>query len=69
LASERYSDAIEDIDKAIKALQATRENLLKSEGHLKNGVKKGEDLSIENLTKGNETMKKKFDELPEEDTE
>ena len=67
LASERYSDAIVDIDKAIKALQATRENLLKSEGHLKSGIKKGEDLSIENLTKGNETMKKKFDEFPEED--
>jgi hypothetical protein len=69
LASERYSDAIDDIDKAIKALQATRENLLKSEGHLKNGVKKGEDLSIENLTKGNKTMKQKFEDLPEEDKE
>jgi hypothetical protein len=67
LASDRYSDAIKEIDKAIKALQATRENLLTSEGHLKNGVKKGEDLAIENLTKGNETMKKKFDEIPEKD--
>jgi hypothetical protein len=67
LASDRYSDAIKEIDKAIKALQATRENLLTSEGHLKNGVKKGEDLAIENLTKGNETMKKKFAEIPEKD--
>lgn len=68
-ASERYSDAIKDIDKAIEALKSTRENLLKSEGHLKSGLKKGEDLSIENLTKGNKTMKEKFDDLEAESEE
>ncbi len=61
-ASDRFKDAIDEIDKSIKSLQNVKENLLKSEDHLRIANQKAEDLTIKKLTKGNPTMKAKFEE-------
>jgi hypothetical protein len=63
LASDRFKDAITEIDKSIAALQKTKDNLLKSENNLRLANDKASDLSIKKLTKDNPTMKKKFDDL------
>jgi len=62
-ASDRFKDAIDDIDKSIKNLQSVKENLLKSEDHLRIANQKAEELTIKKLTKGNSTMTEKFKEL------
>lgn len=65
LASERFQDAVANIDKSIAQLQKTKENLLKSEDHYRIANNKADDLSVKKLTRGNPTMKAKFDELKE----
>ncbi len=62
-ASERFSDAIKNIDDTIKLLQKMRDNLTLSEKHLNTANNKAQDLSIKKLTKGNPTMTEKFAEL------
>jgi hypothetical protein len=62
-ASDRFKDAINEIDKSIKSLQNVKDNLLKSEEHLRIANQKAEDLTIKKLTKGNPTMTEKFREL------
>tara|TARA_B110000459_G_C16604461_1_gene492817 strand:+ start:62 stop:1243 length:1182 start_codon:yes stop_codon:yes gene_type:complete len=62
-ASDRFKDAIKQIDKSIKALQDTREKLLKSDDHLGIANRKVDDITIKKLTRNNATMKSKFDEL------
>ena len=64
-ASERFKDAIKQIDKSIKALQDTRENLLKSDDHLGIANRKIDDVTVKRLTRDNATMTSKFDELDE----
>ena len=59
-ASDRFNDAIKEIDKTISSLTKVRENLVKSEGHLDKANKKLDDLSIKRLVKGNKTMAEKF---------
>lgn len=61
-AGEKFSKAIEDIDKTIKTLQKTREELLSSENYLRLANKDTEELTIKKLTRGNPTMKQKFEE-------
>ena len=63
LASRRFKDAIDGIDKTIVQLQKTKEALLSSENNLRLANDKTEDLTIKKLTHGNPTMKAKFDEL------
>ena len=63
LASRKFTDAIEGIDKTIKELQKTKAALLSSENNLRLANEKTEDLTIKNLTHGNPTMKAKFDDL------
>ena len=63
LANERFSDAIDEIDKTIAHLQKVRENLVKSGDNLNAADKKLQDVTIKRLTNGNPTMKAKFDEL------
>ncbi|MBO4569212.1 MAG: DUF2130 domain-containing protein [Candidatus Methanomethylophilaceae archaeon] len=63
LASERFSTAIDEIDKTIDHLQKVKENLLKSERQLRLANDKAQDLSIKKLTRNNPTMAKKFEEL------
>ena len=62
LANERFSDAIDEIDKTIAHLTKVRENLIKSGDNLNAADKKLQDVTIKRLTYGNPTMKAKFDE-------
>ena len=63
LASRKFKEAIEEIDKTIKHLQNTKEALLSSVNNLRLANNKAEDLTIKKLTHGNPTMKAKFEEL------
>ena len=63
LASRKFKEAIDEIDKTINHLQKTKDALLSSENNLRLANDKAEDLTIKKLTHGNPTMKEKFDEL------
>ncbi len=65
LASRKFKDAVEGIDKTIKELEKTKAALLSSENNLRLANEKTEELTIKKLTHGNPTMKAKFDELNE----
>ena len=56
-------NATESIDKTISHLNKTKEALLSSENNLRLANDKSEDLTIKKLTRGNPTMKAKFDDL------
>lgn len=66
IASEKFQDAIKEIDKSIAALQKTKDALLGSENNLRLALDKAEDLTIRKLTYRNPTMKALFDEVREE---
>ena len=61
LASRKFKEAIDGIDKTISQLQKTKEALLSSENNLRLANEKTEDLTIKKLTYGNPTMKAKFE--------
>lgn len=63
LASRKFKDAIEGIDKTIKELEKTKAALLSSENNLRLANEKTEDLTIKKLTHNNPTMKAMFDDL------
>ncbi len=63
LASQKFTKAIEEIDKTISHLNRTKEALLSSENNLRLANNKADDLTIKKLTRGNPTMKTKFDGL------
>ncbi|MFT6716712.1 MAG: hypothetical protein ACJA0Q_001360 [Saprospiraceae bacterium] len=63
LASRKFNTAIDEIDKTITHLQKTKDALLSSENNLRLANKKAEDLTIKKLSRGNPTMKSKFDDL------
>ena len=65
LASRKFKNAIDEIDKTITHLQKTKDALLSSENNLRLANNKAEDLTIKKLTHGNPTMKARFDELDE----
>ena len=60
LASRRFGEAIEEIDKTIIHLQKVKEGLVSSERNLRLANDKAEDLTIKKLTRGNPTMTEKF---------
>ena len=62
LASRRFGEAIDEIDKTIAHLQKVKDALLSSERNLRLANDKAEDLSIRKLTRGNPTMTEKFRE-------
>lgn len=62
LASEKFTTAIESIDKSIAQLQKTKENLLRSEDNLRIANNKADELTVKKLTRNNPTMAKKFEE-------
>ena len=64
-AHDRFHDAIAAIDKSIADLQKVKDNLLKSDDHLRLANDKVEGLTIRKLTHKNPTMKAKFDEARE----
>jgi len=63
LASRKFKTAIDEIDKTILHLQKTKDALLSSENNLRLANNKAEDLTIKKLTRGNPTMKAKFNEV------
>ena len=63
IASEKFRDAIDEIDKTIEHLQKVKDGLLGSERQLRLANDKAQDLSIKKLTRGNPTMQAKFAEL------
>lgn len=62
LASEKFNKAIEEIDKSIEHLQKIKDALLGSDRNLRLANDKAEALTIKKLTRGNPTMKAKFEE-------
>jgi hypothetical protein len=64
LASDKFKDAIDGIDKTIAHLEKTKQALLGSEKNMRLAHEKVEDMSVKKLTKGNPTMAAKFKELP-----
>ena len=68
LASEKFQTAIKEIDNSILHLQKIKDALIGSEKNLRLANDKAEDLTINKLTKGNPTMKAKFDEARELDS-
>ena len=69
LASRKFNEAIDSIDKSIAQLQKTKDALLSSENNLRLANNKADDLTIKKLTHGNPTMKAKFDEASKKDQE
>lgn len=69
LASRKFKTAIEEIDKTIVHLQKVKEELLSSENNLRLANDKADDLTIKKLTRGNPTMKAKFEELSGKNSE
>ena len=62
-ARDYYETAINDIDATIKKLEKIKASLTTSGRQLRLANDKTQDLSIKKLTRGNPTMKAKFDEL------
>ena len=66
-ARNYYETAIKDIDATIKKLEKIKASLTTSGRQLRLANDKTQDLSIKKLTRGNPTMKEKFDELKDDD--
>lgn len=62
LASRRFDEAIDSIDKTIKQLEKTKKALLGSQNNLRLANDKAQELTITKLTWKNPTMKEKFEE-------
>lgn len=62
LASEKFTKAIEEIDKSIDHLQKIKDALLGSDRNLRLANDKAEALTIKKLTRNNPTMTAKFEE-------
>lgn len=63
LASEKFQTAIDEIDKSILHLQKIKDSLIGSRNNLRLANEKADALTIKKLTRGNPTMKAKFDEV------
>ena len=61
LANKKFNTAIAEIDKTISHLEKTKEALLSSDRNLRLANDKANDLTIKKLTRGNPTMKARFD--------
>lgn len=64
LASRKFKEAVDEIDKSILHLQKIKDALLSSENNLRLANNKAEEITIKKLTKNNPTMAAKFDALP-----
>ena len=63
LASRKFEDAINEIDKSIRQIEKVKEALTSSERNLRLANDKAQDLSIKKLTKNAPSVKEMFDEL------
>ena len=66
---KEFNKAIEEIDKTIKSLQKMKEDLLSSENYLRLANTDAEGLTIKRLTRGNPTMRQKFEEAREKENQ
>ena len=66
-ARTNFDKAIKHIDETIVKLEKVKQHLTTSDNQLRLANNKTQDLSIKKLTKGNPTMKRKFEELKEEE--
>ena len=64
-AGKKHKEALDQINKAIKDLEKTRDALILSDKHLASAENKMDELTIKKLTRGNPTMAKKFADLKE----
>lgn len=62
LASDKFHNAIDEIDKTITHLQKVKDSLLGSENQLRLANDKAQDLSVKKLTKNSPTVAKMFEE-------
>ncbi len=60
LASEKFADAIKEIDKSMAALQKTKDYLLGCENNLRLANDKAEDLTLKRLTKDSPSLQSKI---------
>lgn len=60
LASDKFQNAIKEIDNTITHLQRIKDALIGSENNLRLANEKADDLTIRKLTYGNPTMQEKF---------
>lgn len=63
LASDKFDNAIDEIDKTMQHLQKIKDSLLGSKNQLRLANDKAEDLSIKKLTDGSPSIAKKFEEI------
>ena len=62
IAQSHFEKAISEIDETIKHLEKVKESLTKSGNQLRLANDKAQELTIKKLTKGNPTMRDKFEE-------
>ena len=62
LASRKFADAIEDIDKTIKLLERTKTDLMSSDRNLRLANDKAQSLTIKKLTKNAPSVAKRIEE-------
>ena len=62
-AADHYEKAIKEIDKSIAAMEKVKKELTTSGNQFRLANQKADDLTIKKLTRGNPTMKEKFDDL------
>jgi len=67
LASDKFRQAIDEIDKTIDHLNKTKAALLSSENNLRLANNKAEELSIKRLTKNAPTVRDMFEEINKEE--
>ena len=63
IAHSHFDKAIDEIDKTISHLEKVKKELVGSDNQLRIATGKVEDVTVKKLTKGNPTMKAKFDAL------
>jgi hypothetical protein len=66
MANKKLVEAISGIDKTIEQLNKTKAALVSTDKNLRIANEKADELTIKKLTRGNPTMKKKFDELKDD---
>jgi len=65
LASRKFREAIDEIDKTISHLEKTKTALLSSENNLRLANNKADEITIKKLTRGNPTMTSMFEKMSE----
>jgi hypothetical protein len=63
IAHSHFNKAIDEIDKTIDHLKKVKKELLGSDDQLRIANNKVDDIRVKKLTRGNPTMKAKFDDL------